>query len=149
MAEFVRPTYAEMSARLRALDAPSRVLEGIAFRMLEETEGDVWSDLVDREDHVWNRRDPEDRAAWDGPPPVTSSFDAALLRKFPSLRIVALIEQPLGDGLDPAWRPWWIELEILPGLSDRTFVGLGANPAIALMDAIMQAFGFLVGENAA
>jgi hypothetical protein len=149
MTEFVRPTYAEMSARLRALDAPSRVLEGIAFRMLEEAEGDVWSDLVDREDDVWNRRDPEDRAAWERPPPVTSSFDTALTRKFAGLRIVALIEQPLGDGLDPAWRPWRVEIEISATLHADVFVGLGANPAIALMDAIMQVHGFLAGEPAA
>lgn len=149
MTEFVKPTYAEMSARLRALDAPSRVLEGIVFRMLDELKGDVWSDLVASEDDVWYRRDPEDRAAWDGPAPVTSSFDAALARKFAGLRIAALVEQPLGDGLDPAWRPWRIELAISPTLHADVFVGLGVNPAIALMDAIMQVHGFLAGERAA
>lgn len=148
MSEFVRPTYTRMSARLRALDAPSRVLEGIAFRMLDEEEGDVWSDLVDREDNVWNRRNRDDRGAWDVPPPVTSSFDTALLRKFPGVRIVALAEQPLGDGLDPAWRPWRIEVEVSRTLRKEVFVGLGVNPAIALMDAVMQVHAFVTGEAA-
>jgi len=149
MAEFVKPTNAEMSARLRALAGPSRVVEGLVFRIFDEEDGDVWSDLVDCDDEVWSRRDPEDRAAWDLAPPATSSFDEALRRKIPGIRIVSLSEQPLGDGLDPAWRAWRCEVTLPTSLRSETFVGLGATAAIALLDAVFQVHGFLAGEEAA
>lgn len=149
MTDFVKPSNAEMSARLRALDAPSRVLDGLVFRIFEEEDGDVWSDLVDRDDDVWSRRDREDRAAWDIAPAVTSSFDTALVRKIAGIRIVSLSEQPLGDGLDPDWRAWRCEVALPTSLRPETFAGLGATAAIALLDAIFQVHGFIAGEVAA
>ncbi len=143
MSEFVPPSGREMSARLRALTAPSQALNSVIFRTMEEVEGDVWSDLIASEDGVWMRRDPEDGAAWDVARDETGDFEVALARKLPSVRLVCLSEQTGPD----ASHPWRCELAIPPSLRAEPFVGLGANPAIALQDANFQIHGFLRGEK--
>lgn len=60
--------------RLRKASGPCRVLDGMVFRALEGRVGDDWV----REDGVWLRRDPQDRVAFDIPPPFTRSVDAVL-----------------------------------------------------------------------
>lgn len=136
MTEYVRPSPSEMSARLRALTAPSPLINGQIFRFNDEAEGDVWSDLVADKDGIWMRRDPEDRVAWDAAKDETGDFEVALARKPLSLRLVHLCEQTNPD----ASHPWRCELV---SLHADLFIGLGANPAIALQDAIFQAHAFL------
>lgn len=141
MTDFTPPSGHEMSARLRALTAPCPALNSVIFRMMEEVEGDVWSDLIASEDGVWMRRDPEDRCAWDVAQDETGDFEVALARKLPSARLVCLSEQT------DASHPWRCELAIPSSLRAESFVGLGANPAIALQDANFQIHAFIRGEK--
>lgn len=62
--------------KLAALSGPDRVMDGEIWKAVTEKPGDVWTNWFD--DGVWHRRDPDDRCAFEGPPRLTESIDAAL-----------------------------------------------------------------------
>lgn len=52
----------------------SRELDGVIWKACEEKPGDDWQMMSG----AWHRRDPDDYVAFDTPPSLTSSIDAAL-----------------------------------------------------------------------
>lgn len=123
----------DLARRYHDAVSPDRVLDGEAFKALEERPGDDWSNNFS--DDVWHRRDPEDSAAFDPPPHYGGSLDAALAALRPGMRLAMLGERVRPEVADADWRSW--RCEIVIGL--HVFAGHGHLPGCAVMDALLQA----------
>ena len=74
------PTFVDVLAMLNAMTAPSRMVDGMIWRVVEP-DADwrlAYRDVGSGEDPVWERRDAQDPIAFDPPPYFTSSLDEAL-----------------------------------------------------------------------
>lgn len=127
------PTCAALAMRARNDITGSALLDGEIFHKLFRREGETWS--RDFADDVWHRMDPEDTAAYEGPPPFSRNADIALSLRFRTHRHV-LTENPRPEDAGPDWRAWTFEIEI-PEIG-RTFTGRGHEAALAICDAVLS-----------
>lgn len=99
-------TIEELVGRVEAATGADREIDGLIWKACEEKPGDDWQLMGSG---VWHRRDPDDYVAFDVPPKLTASIDAAL----------ALAERVL-PGLSPGvsqnvhhgnWYAWFADGE--------------------------------------
>lgn len=133
----------EISRRCRLERTPDRHLEGEIFHTLHfvEDDKDNWSNNFT--DDVWCRRDPNDGVAFDTPPPYTSSIDGALSARVRGMRLDSLRELVRTDSAGPEWKPWACRIQT----SFRMFEGVGETAPYAILDAVMQAHGYLLDAD--
>jgi hypothetical protein len=62
-----------LSRKIERAKRPSRSQDGVIWKVLVEKKGDVWVKV----DGLWLRQDPKDTVAFDTPPSITTSIDAA------------------------------------------------------------------------
>lgn len=121
---------------------PDREIDGGIWKALTEKTGDVWSDNIVGD--VWHLQDPQDTIAYEPPPYITASIDAAL----------ALCERML-----PGWAWQVSKIEGVPsraptrdcevrlwlpgirtqGLPVETVTADAATPALAILAATVRA----------
>lgn len=109
-------TKAELLQRIEAASGPDRVLDGDVWHALTAKPGDVW--VNDFADGVYHLQDPRDTIAYEAPPDLTASIDAAIAlveRLLPGRQITMRIDEK--DGPRPhsvIAATWFAQCNTLP-----------------------------------
>ena len=131
-------TKADLLQRIEAANGPDRVLDGDVWHALTAKPGDVW--VNDFADGVYHLQDPRDTIAYEAPPDLTASIDAA----------IALVERLLPGW---AWFVDWIGMPDQPACHAEIWLpaqrsqhlgrererGEASTPALAILAATLRA----------
>lgn len=138
------PSFATLAVMAFVAPEGYVVLDGEIFHALFKDDGSFWSN--DFVDDVWHRRDAQDPAGFDGPPPYSRNVETAL-----ALMLALLPDCPVSltlrirpDGAGPDWRPWIFS--VMHTSQGRIFTGTGHTAALAICHAIMQVHSALAQE---